>query len=332
MDDSKRHKLKIIFDELCSGSEFVTPKDILCKYCGEKLPSPSSIPEYQIFKNLKSELHRNKVLEYKNEKDSKEGFRYKTEYAFYFRSIDDKNKIKRKSGDDKKLFETDGLQMLLSNNTAKDPRIQLECIKNYTNLNLVKTLVHHLGENVISFRYSEGYKETKEVIIHPHLLKEYNSRWFLFGYVEKDGSMRIENKPLDRIIFDNKSDIKQREDIEFIDAPIGYYNKYFDDIVGVSKDENKQPEIITIRTTDPKVHNLIRTKPIHPTQEETQEFVFKNKYEGEGEFTIRVIPNIELRARLLSYGGGIYVKGEGEVQQGIKKAVSYMTRWYLTKG
>ena len=329
MDDSKRHKLKSIFDRICSGTEFVTPKDIICQYYGEVISSPSSMPEYPILKNLKSELHRNQILEYKNENHPKEGFRYKAEYANYFRSLEEKKIIRRKKGDEKKLYETDGLQMLLSNNTAREPRIQLECIENYKNLELVKLLVHYLGENVISFRYSEGYKETKEVIIHPHLLKEYNSRWFLFGYVEKDGSMRIENKPLDRIIFEKPSDIKQRKDIEFKDAPTGCYKKYFNDIVGVSKDENKQPEIITIRTTDPKVHNLIRTKPIHHTQIQTKEF---NKEEGEGEFTIEVIPNIELRARLLSYGGGIYIIGEGELQQSIKKAVSYMTRWYLTKG
>ena len=216
--------------------------------------------------------------------------------------------------------------------------VDFECINELTNLSLVKTLYRYLGKTVISFKYNKGYKEVVDIIMHPHLLKEYNSRWFLFGFTQKGTEEpKIENFSIDRIITEGKNSIMPRTDIAFLKAPDNYYKNYFKDIVGVTKiKEDAVPEVLTIRTTNYKVHQLVKTKPIHESQKEIRSFEEKESEERkgkkeiqEGEFIIRVIPNIELQTRILSYGSGLYVTGRGWLQERLRRHISNMVRNYL---
>ena len=327
MDNSIRKKLKSIIDELCSSDNFVTYEEILCEYYGEELPSIGSLPEFQSLKNLKRELCKNQVIEFKNGKNAKEGFRYISGNADFFNKQEERKLLEQKVGDDRRLLLIGGLEVLLNHKVVSEPPIQLECINGLKNIKLVKDLANfYLGKQVISFRYDEGYKNEVEVTIHPHLLKEYNSRWYLFGYgYYQDGRLRIENRPIDRIKYRKLADIKPRKDIAFIPAPKNLYKNYFKDIVGVRKNDGN-PETITIKTTDYKIHNLIKTKPIHPSQKEIKEC---NEEKGEdGEFTIEVIPNMELQKLILGYGSGVYVPGNGKFQQEIRDTVSKMAQMY----
>lgn len=56
-----------------------------------------------------------------------------------------------------------------------------------------------------------------------------------------------------------------------------------------------------------------------------------DREKNEGEFAIRVIPNIELQTRLLSYGPGLYVVGEGKFREQMREAVTKM-KCICTKG
>jgi hypothetical protein len=163
--------------------------------------------------------------------------------------------------------------------------------------------------------------------MHPHLLKEYNSRWFLFGYVhQEDDTWEIVNFALDRIIYNGTaSGIKIHVDIPFKKAPKDFYTNYFNDIVGVTRYDDRQVEQITIRTADFKVHHLLRTKPIHSSQTETIPF---DQEKGFGEFSICVIPNLELQARLLGYGKGLYVLGNTPFRQRMQDVISQLSELY----
>ena len=214
--------------------------------------------------------------------------------------------------------------MLLKDEVAESPLIELECISELKNLSLVKVLYPFLGKLVISFKYQTGYSEMQSITMHPHLLKEFNSRWFLFGYVRENDTLKVVNFSLDRIVYAKPSDIWICHDEKFQAAPNGFYKNYFKDIVGVTRKKDEEPVPITIKTTDYKVHNLVKTKPLHHTQKETREY---DELQG-GEFTITVIPNMELRSRLLGYGPGIIVLGEGQFQDEIRKAVLTMAESY----
>lgn len=318
-------RLYEICDEMASTEQFVTLRSIMEKYYGSPVAKLDGDKEYG---RLKKQLNRNDhAVEYKNGHDFRDGFRYKHGYEFYFRNEEEKNELQKRDGDERRLFLTGGLQMLFDGKSAQEHLVELECVSELQNLNLVKMLVKYLGKWAISFKYIQGYQNLMERTVHPHLLKEYNSRWFLFGYVQQeDDTWAIVNFALDRIVYNGSpNDIMVHVDIPFKKAPKDFYTNYFKDIVGVTKYDNAEVEKITIRTVDFKVHHLLRTKPIHSSQIETIPFDEKKGY---GEFSICVIPNYELQARLLSFGQGLYVTGNSPFRQRMQDAITQLSCLY----
>ena len=323
-DNSRNNQFRKIIDELASGTAYVTYEDILRKLdSSDSYPKISSNPNYDSLKTFINRELRG-LVDFKNKKDASEGFRYKEGNYYYFKREKERKTLRKIDGEAKKLFLTGGLQMLLKNDIAESPLIELECISELKNLSLVKVLYPFLGKSVISFKYHAGYTELQTTTMHPHLLKEFNSRWFLFGYVQENDNYKIVNFSLDRIVYEKPSDIWTCPDEKFQAAPDGFYKNYFKDIVGVTRTENDAPVLITIKTTDYKVHNLVKTKPIHHSQKETREY---DKVQG-GEFILMVIPNMELRSRLLGYGPGIAVLGEGDFQDDFRNSVLAMAESY----
>lgn len=318
-------RLYQICDEMASTEQFVTLRAIMERFYGKEITKLDGDKEYG---RLKKQLNRNAhAVEYKNGHDFRDGFRYKKGCEFYFRNEEEKNELMKKDGDERRLFLTGGLQMLFDGKSAQEHLVELECVSELQNLSLVKVLVKYLGKRVISFNYLQGFQHLMKKTVHPHLLKEYNSRWFLFGYVLQDnGTWEIVNFALDRIIYDGSAnDIMVHADIPLKKAPQDFYQNYFKDIVGVTRYDERKAELITIRTVDFKVHQLLRSKPIHSSQVETMPF---DQDKGQGEFSICVIPNIELQTRLLSYGSGIFVRSDGDFQKKIQNTIQHMVALY----
>lgn len=312
-----------VLDEKASTEKFITLEEVVNDYYGKKIPRSYSTSESN---RMKTFLNRNKdAIEYKNGRSLDGGFRYKKGFEYFHQQLDEEKSLSRMNEDSKKLFLTGGLQMLFDGNTSMNHLIELECVSELQNLCLVKVLAKHIGKRVISFQYQQGYENLMEITMHPHLLKEYNSRWFLFGYVIENELPKVVNFSLDRIVYRKESDIHVHRQQEFIRVPQNFYQEYFKDIVGVTRPEGENVQTIIIRTTDFKVHHLLLTKPIHSSQKETVPFDINNK---EGEFAITVIPNIELQTRLLSYGPGIYVTGDSSFLQQLKDAVAKMEVLY----
>lgn len=318
-------RLYEICDEMASTEQFVTLRSIMEKFYGMPISKLEGNKEYG---RLKKQLNRNgHAVEYKNGHDFRDGFRYKKGCEFYFRNEEEKYELLKKDGNERRLFLTGGLQMLFDGKSAQEHLVELECVSGLQNLSLVKILVNYLGKWVISFKYEQGYKNLMDITMHPHLLKEYNSRWFLFGYVhQEDDTWEIVNFALDRIVYNGlPNDIVVHVDIPFKKAPKDFYTNYFKDIVGVTRFDEEKLEQITIRTVDFKVHHLLRTKPIHSSQTETIPF---DQEKGFGEFSICVIPNLELQARLLGYGKGLYVLGNTPFRQHMQDVISQLSELY----
>ena len=315
-----------VLDEMASApdNQYVTIKQVLEVYYGRPVIKLSAEGDYN---RLKQELHRlKKVLSYQNGKTIKNGFRYKEGCENYLLSQEEESMLRSKIGDDRQLFLTGGLQMLFKGSSVLEHLVELECVSDLKNLKLVKVLANYLGKQVIKFRYHQGYENMQNITMHPHLLKEYNSRWFLFGYVVND---QDENEvvcfSLDRIVYQNSASISPCPDIPIRQAPKYFYRQYFKDIVGVTKMKDKELETFTIKTTNHMVHQLIKTKPIHSSQDPNPTFDFEK---NEGEITFSVIPNIELQTRLLSYGDGIVLKGNSEFKERLKSVIARMAALY----
>lgn len=149
------------------------------------------------------------------------------------------------------------------------------------------------NKSALNIEY-QSFKETepKQLQIHPYYLKQFNKRWFLFGLNNKD--KLIYNLPLDRI-----KRISQCSE-KYIENTTLDFKEYFEDIIGVSFTPNEKPIKILLKVKN-EVAPYILTKPLHGSQKK------KVSNSEETIIEIEVIPNIELKQLILSYGDGIEV-------------------------
>jgi predicted DNA-binding transcriptional regulator YafY len=132
-----------------------------------------------------------------------------------------------------------------------------------------------------------------DITLHPYYLKEYNGRWFLFGYnPEKDKADW--NLPIDRMqtVKEIRGKYRKNEDID--------WQEYFEDMVGVTRVTGRQPETIRLNFYG-LTGKYIESKPLHGSQ--------KHKWIDDAtlEVTLQVIINYELERLIISYGETVKV-------------------------
>lgn len=140
-------------------------------------------------------------------------------------------------------------------------------------------------------------------IIHPYYLKQYNTRWFLFGMNNEYSN--ITNVPLDRIV------AIEQATVEYIATDIDF-EEYFDDIIGVTFPKDKDLVSVQLKFSESRFP-YVTSKPIHWSQKVVD--AERNIIE------IDVIPNKELTALLLSYGSDVEVLSPEWVRSEIKAIV-----------
>lgn len=148
-------------------------------------------------------------------------------------------------------------------------------------------------KKVLNIKY-QGFKQPVPVdyILHPYYLKQYNSRWFLFGYSQLNE--KISNLALDRII--DISDINEK----FIENEVIDFDEYFEDVVGVSVNPEAEIENILLQISC-KLWPYIETKPLHGSQkikERNDEYVM---------IELRLQLNYELVSLIFSLGEEVKV-------------------------
>lgn len=165
-------------------------------------------------------------------------------------------------------------------------------------------------KNTIEFVH-ESYttKQITDYTVEPHLLKEYQNRWYLIAYVPKISDFRTFG--IDRISdlkLINTTFKKQSEDTRH----------YFQNIVGINFHEyNSQPQEV-IFTANEYETKYLRSKPLHHSQEEIEN----------GKFRLFVIPNYELKQRLLMFGDAIIVLQPEALRNKIKEIITKMKESY----
>lgn len=191
------------------------------------------------------------------------------------------------------------------NRGSTSPIIAFDSNEQLWNLDLLPTFYYAIRDKrVLKFTYAPYAKPKRILIFHPHYLKEYNSRWFVFGLaIETDGKQYASNNcALDRIV----SEIEKVEKVKYIPSSVDY-STYFDDIVGVTRLKGHQKEIIDIEAKDLYTYMRILTKRLHKSQKVVQPW---NDPIKSGRFTIEVIPNLELLGLLMSFEGHVEIFGD----------------------
>ncbi|SDI01949.1 Predicted DNA-binding transcriptional regulator YafY, contains an HTH and WYL domains [Flavobacterium omnivorum] len=171
-----------------------------------------------------------------------------------------------------------------------------------------------INKSVIKVKYEPFNTPEYTVTFHPYFLKQYNNRWFVFGYNEFNQNQHW-NLALDRINGDiEKTNEKYREDTtDWVD--------FFDDIIGVSKDLNKQLEEVKLIFSKEQAP-YIDTKPLHWSQKT------KLLEDGSLEVRIKVMLNYELEMRILSFGEKVKVIAPEDLVTTISNRIKLLKERY----
>lgn len=164
-----------------------------------------------------------------------------------------------------------------------------------------------INKTVLKINYEPFGKEPYNIIFHPYFLKQYNNRWFVFGYNEFNQNPHW-NLALDRINgnIETITEKYRNDDTDWQD--------FFDDIIGVSKNiDSKMEEVKLVFNKEQAPY--IETKPLHWSQ--------KNKYLDDGslEIRIKVMLNYELEMRILSFGEKVKVLAPEVLATKIKERI-----------
>ena len=182
------------------------------------------------------------------------------------------------------------------------PIVEFDANERLMNQHLLPTFYFAIRDKeVVQFRYAPFDKTERIWTFHPHYLKEYNLRWFVFGLaIDTDGKRyEVQNCALDRIV----SRVEKLKGEKYIPSTVDY-TTYFDDIVGVTRIKDRKKILIEIRTKDLYTHRRIMTKPLHKSQKEVQSF---DEHCHWGVISIEVIPNKELLGLLMSFESHIEI-------------------------
>jgi predicted DNA-binding transcriptional regulator YafY len=145
-------------------------------------------------------------------------------------------------------------------------------------------------KRVAHIEYQAYGEEKQSIVFHPYYLKQYNGRWFVFGYNEEED---IEDW---NISVDDRIKAIKETSKTYRSSSIDW-REYFEDIIGVTKYRNKEVEDIVLHFYD-KTANYIKSKPLHGSQKAK----WLDMNDNVLEVRLQVIPNYELERLILGYG------------------------------
>jgi predicted DNA-binding transcriptional regulator YafY len=192
--------------------------------------------------------------------------------------------------------------------TLSDQResiIEIEAHTQSSGIHWYNTLFYAIKDkSPLRLSYKPYHKEeARDFVFHPYLLKQYRSRWFLFG---REGNKEyLANLGLDRIVSIKNSVAT------FIKNDLFSAEDYFNHLIGVSKPRNGKIEDITLRV-EVKAVPYILSKPIHKLQK-----TIKKYKTGDLLVKIPLYINYELISTILSYQNSVEVIAPKELREEI---------------
>lgn len=191
----------------------------------------------------------------------------------------------------------------------------------YEGLNLLKPFYMAIKKQKVLQICYQGFKDriVNNFIFHPHVLKQYNQRWFVFGYNETSDKEKW-SFPLDsRIISFNELPEKS-----YTESNVNWHD-HFKQLVGIRDqsmtNELDQPETVVLRFSDQRI-DYFKTKPIHP---EWDEYLDESK---KNQVFFDCIINYELIQQILSYGNDVEVLEPKALRSVIAEKTKQMLGYY----
>jgi predicted DNA-binding transcriptional regulator YafY len=165
-----------------------------------------------------------------------------------------------------------------------------------------------IREKRVVFLDYQSFRENqiKNYEVHPKLLKEYDNRWYLIGYVpDRRAHLTFGLERMVDVLYSEKT-YSSTEPFDAMD--------FFRHSVGITETKSKA-EKVTLRLK-PIAGRLLHSQPLHPTQtkvKETSEYI---------EFLLHVYPSPELLAKLFSYGPDLEVISPKKIRDQFRDALT----------
>lgn len=161
----------------------------------------------------------------------------------------------------------------------------------------------------------KGFKDESSRIFefHPHVLKQYNRRWFVYGY-NKTKNISEWSIPLDERLVQ----FNEVEDIEYIESDTDW-DTFFRTMVGVVRNGETVKVVLQFHNGREK---YFKTKPFQPDFEEFFE------EEKQDQVWFETIINKELVQQLLSYGYDVEVLEPKQLKEQLREHSNTMQKFY----
>lgn len=183
-----------------------------------------------------------------------------------------------------------------------------EYLKGLEHLNPLYNYI--LNRQVLSVQYKRfGEDESRVFTISPYYLKQYNNRWFFYGWNHENNTLY--NLPIDRI------ESFEKADTAYIDENIDF-KEYFDEIIGVTNFEDRAEEKILLKFSESRYPYIV-SKPIHHSQKKNDE---------RHEIELKLKTNRELISMLLSFGKDVRVLQPESLKNELKGILMEMNKNY----
>ena len=164
----------------------------------------------------------------------------------------------------------------------------------------------------------KGFQDTTSSTFefHPHILKQYNNRWFVFGLNNTSGIAEW-SIPLDERLIK----FEVLEDTGYI-ASVTDWEMFFRTMVGVVRPKDTETEKVVLRFYNGR-ENYFKTKPFQP---DFEEFFEEDKQD---QVWFETMINKELVQQILSFGEDVEVLEPEILKNQMKKHTENMKKYYL---
>jgi predicted DNA-binding transcriptional regulator YafY len=192
----------------------------------------------------------------------------------------------------------------------------------YTGAELLKPMFLAIKKKQVLQLTTEKFdgSDNNSFIFHPHILKQYNQRWYVFGY-NQDKEVARWNVALD----DRLKHYEVNEEVIYKEGVTTDWKNFFREMVGPTHrsitQEIPQPEHIILRFEKYRLP-YFKSKPIHPLWDE---FSDPGK---EDQVFFEAIINKELVQQILSYGKDVEVLEPESLKLKIREQVEILNKYY----
>jgi predicted DNA-binding transcriptional regulator YafY len=151
---------------------------------------------------------------------------------------------------------------------------------------------------------------------HPHILKQYNNRWFVFGLNITSG-IKEWSIPLDERLIN----FDALEETTYKETEVDW-ETFFRTMVGIVRPKDTKTVKVVLRFYNGR-ENYFKTKPFQP---DFEEFFEDDKQD---QVWFETIINKELLQQLLSYGKDVEIIAPKSLKKEMKEHVDSMKKYYL---